>query len=219
MPGWISGTIQWIADGLKTLLAPLGRWFKKFMEWLKQKLPDMNLPEDGAGTDYRGLIRLIFYALGFSLAVVLAYWVVRRLIRRRTRGPVNDESPAAPGDIDLTDEGLTAKDLPLDQWIVMAGDLLARNDLRQALRAFYLSILALLADCQRVTIARYKSNQDYARELARHAHAEPELLSTFEWCVKLFERTWYGMHPVDRPQVDAFITRQQRIAALVQHTS
>ena len=218
VPGWISGTAQWIVDGLKTLLQPVGRWLKKFMDWLRQKLPGMQFPRAG-GTDHRGLIRLVFYALGFLLAFIMAYWMVRRLIRRRTMPPAPKARPATSENVDLTDEGLTAKDLPLDQWMVVARDLMARNDLRQALRAFYLSVLALLADHRRVTIARYKSNQDYVYELARHAHAEPELLSAFEWCVRAFERIWYGMHPVDRSQVDAFMNRQQRITTLVRKTA
>jgi hypothetical protein len=91
-----------------------------------------------------------------------------------------------------------------------------RKEFRRALRALYLSVLALLADHQRVKIARYKSNRDYARELGRRAHAEPELLAIFDWCINVFERSWYGMHPVDRQRLDQFRDRQERIAALVQ---
>jgi hypothetical protein len=80
----------------------------------------------------------------------------------------------------------------------------------------YLSILAQLADAQRVKIARYKSNRDYARELARREHAEPELVRVFDWCIGIFERSWYGMHDVDRSCLDQFMDQQKRIATLVQ---
>jgi hypothetical protein len=217
-PGWAAGTIQWIGDGLKALARPLGRWFKALIDWLDQHLPKPKHPGKNGGTDYRGVIRWIFYGLGFALALLLAYALARWLLRSRAM-PIPDDGPADAGRIDLTDERLTARDLPLDQWLDMARELLARNDLRHGLRALYLSVLAVLADHQRVTIARYKSNQDYARELARHAHAEPDLLTAFNWCVKVFERSWYGMHPVARGQVDDFINRQQRISALVQRTA
>ena len=121
--------------------------------------------------------------------------------------------------MDLTDESITADDLPLDQWVSTARDMLTRNDFRSALRALYFSVLALLADSQRVVIARYKSNMDYTREMARRSHTEPELLAAFDWCVKIFERAWYGMHPVSRLQVDEFFNQQQRIADLVQRTA
>ena len=217
-PGWMAGTIQWISDGFKALARPLGRWIKALIDWFDQHLPKPKRTGENEGTDYRGLIRWIFYGLGFALALLLAYALVRWLLRSRAM-PVPAEATADTGRIDLTDERLTARDLPLDQWLDMARELVASNDLRHGLRALYLSVLAVLADHQRVTIARYKSNQDYARELARHAHAEPELLTSFNWCVRVFERTWYGMHPVARGQVDDFMDRQQRIFALVQRTA
>jgi hypothetical protein len=217
-PGWIAGTIQWIADGVRTLARLVGRWIKAFIEWLKQKMPDPSFSRLDDGQDYRGLIRWIFFALGFGLALLLVCWLVRWLIHNRV--PAQTESdPGQSDSIDLADERITAEDLPLDQWIAMAVDLLRRDDFRSALRALYLSVLALLADRQRVTIARYKSNLDYAHELARRAHAEPELLAAFEWCVRIFERAWYGMHPVSRPQVEDFMNQQQRITDLVQRAA
>ena len=107
----------------------------------------------------------------------------------------------------------------MDQWVAMARDMMSRNDFRRALRALYLSVLAVLADHQQVTIARYKSNLDYAHELNRRAHAEPDLLAAFDWCVRVFERAWYGLHPVSRAQVNAFMNQQQRITNLVQRAA
>ena len=116
----------------------------------------------------------------------------------------------------MADENVAADDLPLDGWLAMARDLMAQQDFQRALRALYLSVLAQLAERGRVVIARYKSNQDYFSELARRAHAEPELLRAFDWCRQVFERVWYGMHPVAREQVEQFLAYQQRIATLVE---
>ncbi len=216
--GWIASTIRWIAHGVKAVARTVGRWIEAFMEWLREKMPDPKSPQPGENKDYRGLIRLIFYALGFGLTLLLIYWLVRWLVRSRSI-PSDATGPVALEEIDLTDESITAEDLPLDRWVTMARDLMVRNDFRRAMRALYLSVLALLADHQRVTIARYKSNLDYTRELARHAHAEPDLLRAFDWCVQIFERTWYGMHPVSKLQVDRFMDQQKRIADLVQRTA
>ena len=163
------------------------------------------------------MIRWIFYALGFGMALWLIYWLVRWLIHSR---PVpREETRISKSDVvDLSDESITAEDLPLDQWTATARDMIARNDFRSALRALYFSVLALLAEHQRVTIARYKSNSDYTRELGRRSHDTPELLIAFDWCVKIFERAWYGMYPVSRSQVDKFFNQQERIAQLVQQT-
>ncbi len=217
-PGWIAGTVQWIADGIKALARPVGRWIKAFFEWLKQKIPDSKFSKLDGGQDYGGLIRWIFYALGFGLALLLVYWLARWLVRSRPIARI-ETAPGETGPIDLADGSITAEDLPLDQWMALARHMMTRNDFRHALRALYLCVLALLADHQRVTIARYKSNLDYTRELARRAHAEPELLAAFDWCVGVFERAWYGMHPVSRPQVDDFMNQQQRISDLVQRSA
>ena len=217
-PGWIDSTVRWIADGVKALVRPLKRWIKAFFDWLKERQADSRIPQTDAGSDYRGLIRWIFYALGFGMALWLIYWLARWLIRSRSI-PLEENGQPESVTVDLADESITADDLPLDQWIATARDMVTRGDFRSALRALYFSVLAVLADHQRVIIARYKSNLDYCREMARRSHAEPELLVAFEWCVKIFERAWYGMHPVSRPQVDDFLKQQQRIADLVERTA
>jgi hypothetical protein len=84
------------------------------------------------------------------------------------------------------------------------------------LRALYLSLLSLLADCRRLILARYKSNRDYYNELAQHAHAELELLQVFQRCMGAFEKAWYGMHPVSRDQLEQFMVDKKRIDTLVQ---
>ena len=216
--GWITSTVSWMADGVKALVRPLKRWIRAFIDWLSERQIRSEMPQPDHGRDYRGLIRWIFYALGLGLALWLIYWLARWLMRSRSTPIVETEEPAAIH-VDLTDESITADDLPLDQWVSTARDMLTRNDFRSALRALYFSVLALLADSQRVVIARYKSNMDYTREMARRSHTEPELLAAFDWCVKIFERAWYGMHPVSRPQVDEFFNQQQRIADLVQRTA
>jgi hypothetical protein len=118
--------------------------------------------------------------------------------------------------VDLTDESITADHLPREQWLALAADLLARKEYRQALRAYYLSILAQLGDHGRIVITRYKSNREYLEELKRRTHVEPELFSLFERCMGAFESAWYGMHAVAEDQMDRFVSDQERIASLVQ---
>lgn len=217
--GWISTTFNWIGEKIKALFKTIDRWIESFLEWLNKIMPAPKAnPSTGTG-DYRGLIKWIFYALGSGLALWLLYWMVRwfRQSRPVLSGKVEVDEEAA--DIDLSDERITAEDLPLDRWLAMAHEMAHRKDFRRALRALYLSVLAQLADHQRVKITPYKSNRDYADELARRAHAEPELLKVFDWCIDVFERSWYGMHPVDRQRLDQFMDHQKRIATLVQGTA
>jgi len=213
--GWISDTLRWIGEKLDALAKIVSGWIEDFFEWLRNQMSSSDLPPSSDSGDYRGMIRWIFYALGFGLALWLIYWMFRWFKNARPVHVTADDDQG-PLEIDLSDESITAEDLPVDRWLSMAQEMLQQKDFRRALRALYLSVLAQLADSQRVKIARYKSNRDYAAELARRAHAEPELLRVFDWCIGIFERSWYGMHPVDRQRLDQFMDQQKRIAALVQ---
>ena len=98
---------------------------------------------------------------------------------------------------DITDESVGADQLPEDGWTKMAHELLARGEFRLALRAFYLASLAHLAERNLISLARFKSNHDYERELTRRAHAFPALLELFEETVSAFDRVGYSPHALD----------------------
>jgi len=90
-------------------------------------------------------------------------------------------------------------------------ELLARGDFRLALRAFYLASLAHLAAKNLVTLAKFKSNLDYERELRRRGHSLPELPPLFSENVSVFDRAWYGMHEVTEEMVNRFVFRVERL--------
>jgi hypothetical protein len=214
--GWLMQSLHWLGDMVGSMLRTVGGWISAVFDWLMEKLAsDANLSESGGDGSWRWTLRIIFYALGGGLTLMLVYFLVRTLLRHRPSPELAPETAPLSG-IDISDETVTAQDLPLDGWLAMARELMASQDYQKALRALYLSVLAVLADQHRVVIARYKSNFDYAGELARRAHAEPELLAAFGWCVLAFERAWYGTHPVTRDHVEAFMGRQERITAIVQ---
>jgi hypothetical protein len=80
----------------------------------------------------------------------------------------------------------------------------------------FLASLALLAEHRLIAIARFKSNREYQAELARRAHALPELVTAFGGNVSFFEDAWYGLHDVTDTMVNAFIDNQRRIRRLDQ---
>ena len=95
----------------------------------------------------------------------------------------------------------------------MANELLQRGEFRPALRAFYLSSLAHLAARNLVSLAKFKSNHDYERELRRRGHSFPELLNLFADNVSVFERIWYGLHEINGELVRQFATNVTKIKA------
>jgi hypothetical protein len=90
---------------------------------------------------------------------------------------------------------------------------MARQELRQALRAFYLAGLAYLAERSLISIQRGKSNHDYARELGRKARATPEVVTVFVQNMGVFERSWYGMHAVDLGTLEQFESNLEKMRA------
>lgn len=114
---------------------------------------------------------------------------------------------------DVADENVGAEQLPEDGWTSLARELLGRGEFRLALRAFYLASLAHLADRNLVSLARFKSNRDYERELQRRAHAFPDLQTLFGENVSCFDRVWYGRHEVTGELVTRFATNVERIKA------
>ena len=103
---------------------------------------------------------------------------------------------------DIQDENVGADQLPGDGWMKLARELLERGELRLALRAFYLASLAHLAARNLISIARFKSNREYERELRRRGHSFPDLLAVFGDNLASFERIWYGLHEANRELVE-----------------
>ncbi len=114
---------------------------------------------------------------------------------------------------DLNRENVLASDLPEDEWLRLANELLGRGELRLAVRALYLSNLAFLGARRLIRIARSKSNSIYERELRLRPHGN-ELLAPFAQSNRNFECAWYGFHEVTPEFVDAF---QQDVEALRQN--
>ena len=114
---------------------------------------------------------------------------------------------------DINDENVGADQLPEDGWTKLARELLERGELRLALRAFYFASLSHLASRNLISIARFKSNRDYERELRRRGHSFPDLLSVFGDNLGSFERIWYGLHEVNPELVDRFAANVERMKA------
>jgi hypothetical protein len=158
------------------------------------------------------LLQLLLYAL-VTLAVVALGFLLFRILQNRRRPAKTIQSEAIQPAPDLTDENVGADQLPEDGWTKLARELLERGELRLALRAFYLASLAHLAERNLISLAKFKSNRDYERELQRRGHSFGGLLSVFGDNVSVFDRIWYGMHEVTRDLVQQFASNVERIKA------
>jgi hypothetical protein len=201
---FIQRFFKWIESGFKEVQ----RWLRDFAEWLNRlggRRPGTSLD----GLSIAGAVRGLIYLLLISLAGLLV-WLLIKLWKRRAATPeVTAEAlPAMP---DVSDENVTAEQLPEDSWSQLARELFDRGELRLALRAFYLASLAHLATRNLITLARFKSNRDYERELARRGHALAEMPMIFAENVTDFERVWYGMHEVSPELLRQFAGNLERM--------
>jgi hypothetical protein len=191
-------------------------WFRSMMEWIEALLDRLFRREPGADgvasggsmTMTQGLLILVIILSAGALGIFLY-----RLIRDRRRSPVPLTAVAVQPVPNLADEMIGADQLPEDEWSRLGHELLERGELRLALRAFHLASLSHLAGRGLVTIARFKSNRDYERELERRGHALPDVAPVFRETVWLFERSWYGLHEVNTDLVQQFVGDVERLKA------
>lgn len=210
------GTLAAFIDGIfKTIggwAKAAGRWLRNAINWL-EKYFRRSSGSAGPGTDWSGALRGLFFVLIIALVVtllLLLFRMWRGRHRARTEEVAAEAILPAP---DLTDENVGADELPEDGWVKLAHEFLGRGEFRLALRAFYLATLAHLAGRNLISIAKFKSNHDYERELGRRGHALPEVLHTFSQNVSVFDRVWYGLHEVNQEIVNRFASNVEKIKA------
>ena len=204
---------------------PIGRFFEKISDLLKkwaQIVSDWidkllkkffgnrtSSSQAGSGQGWMTASQVLLFVLIAVVMCALAIFIYR-LMQRKRQPTLTASEPIQPVP-DITDENVGADQLPEDGWTALARELLARGEFRLAMRAFYLASLAHLAQRNLISIARFKSNHDYERELRRRAHSFPDLLAVFGDNLTLFERIWYGLHEVNGETVNQFAANVEKI--------
>jgi hypothetical protein len=193
----------WLRTRLEDFIATVRDWVDRLLEWLGELLQKL-FRRDRAGGGFAGIsvTRLLLILLVAVLAAVVAVALVRAL--RSWHSPVELTAQPVPAVPDLEAQDVHAGQLPADGWSRLAAELLERGEYRLALRALFLASLALLAERGLLTLARFKSNRDYERELDRRAHALPGLAAQFAGNVQLVDRVWYGQHGISRADAERF---------------
>jgi len=90
---------------------------------------------------------------------------------------------------------------------------MAAREWRLALRALYLATLAGLAADGLISLAKFKTNLDYERELRRRALTRHELVARFAARRKMFEDVWYGHAAPVEPAVRGWLAELEAPSA------
>ena len=208
--------VEWSKRMLRPLVAPLkraGRWIarmlKSFSEWL-EGLGGRSQSQGQSSLNWQTGVRALLFvvlagALSFLIILLLRMW------RNRRRPVATASAVVRPTVSDILEERVTADELPVDEWMAMAREFLGNGDFRLAVRAMFLACLVYLANREKLTIAKHKSNREYIGELDRRAHDAPDVLAAFSANVGILERLWYGMHKATADTVTAFTDNQETI--------
>jgi hypothetical protein len=206
--GVIARFFERVGKMLKDSIKAVFNW----LDDLLRRLFSSRRSSTGGGSGYGWMMSLevLLYTLLAVVIAATAIFLMRNwhFRRRKLNAIATQAIQPVP---DLTDESVGADQLPEDEWVKLARELLERGELRLALRAFYLASLAHLAEKNLIGLARFKSNRDYERELGRRSHSLPELLPIFTENVSVFDRSWYGTHEVTGEVVNQFAANVERI--------
>ena len=197
---WMRNTLLSVGDALDRL------W-----KWLLQifDFKPVFAPPATSGTPFSPAI---FNALAYLLWAALAGTLILFIIRLRRLRATLRPKPAIPPPIpDLADEAIAPDQLPDDGWSALARQMIAAGEFRQALRALFLAILALLASHRFIAVERWKSNSDYEKELRRKAKNRSDLLALFAQGRFGFERCWYGRDSVTLEALESYRGIYERI--------
>ena len=213
--GPIGSFFEWLGEGISTAFKTTGDLLRKLIEWMESLAPNTPRQKEDKSGDWMTPVRMLLIALLVLLGVGFIYGLWRFLTKRPL--PQAEVAPSAPlTALDLADEEISAAELPADRWLNLARQMLDKGDLRLAMRAFYLATLARLADLELLTIEFYKSNLDYKRELDRRAREKNDLRAAFNHSIRVFERVWYGLKTITRPEMDDFVALQEKIIGSAQ---
>ena len=208
-PGWLEQFRDWLRDLLSSVGRALGRFGRAISRWLASLFPHVSGTPTGGTDGMSALAQILSWVTIVGAATVLTLILVKIISRRRAIVP-----PAVPVGApipDLESEDTTADQLPDDEWLRLAREKVDEGDLRQALRALFLAALSLLGAQGMVLIKKSKSNFDYERELRRKPNVAPDLEEIFSTDRKLFERCWYGAHPVSIAEFEQSDRLYQRL--------
>jgi hypothetical protein len=178
-------------------------------KWLGSLFPHISGISTGGSDGMSVVAQVLSWVTIIGAAAVLTLILVKIISRRRVVTP--PAAPALAPTPDLDSEDTTADQLPEDEWLRLARQKVEQGDLRQALRALFLAVLSLLGAQGLVLIRKSKSNFDYEHELRRKLNSVPGLDEIFSANRKLFERCWYGAHPVTIAEFEQSDSLYQRL--------
>jgi hypothetical protein len=208
-PTWFDKALARIGSATETA-------WNTFWNFLKKLWPrglDLS-PAAGRGWRLKDLRLWLALVAGLTLAVgVMLFW-----FRRHREAPQISIPMAAAPLPDLYD-AVVASERSEDEWFALANRLEGEGNLRLALRAAYLGLLAGLARRAWLTIRRDRTNREYLDEFTRRWRRRPqaavearaEIPEKLRGSLRQFDRVWYGSHSLTPASVATYRQDQREL--------
>lgn len=212
--GFLGKIMDSINDFLKKTARSIQRAIERFLKWLNKLFPEpkeVKQPKDLTWIQSTRAILYFMIAILVCMGLMLGYKLWQR--HKKEKSEIQAEETIATPDLNAAE--ISPADLVSRKWLTLAENLIKEGSLRLALRAIYLGILAGLAEQGFISIAKYKSNRDYLKELRRREHAVQGLVKIFSEDVGFFDKVWYGMYEVAMQDLNLFRSDYERILNLV----
>jgi Domain of unknown function (DUF4129) len=179
----------------------------------------LNFSGDGKGDGWRMKDLRLWLALIATLT--LAVGVVLFWLRRR--GAAQLSIPIAADRLPDPIDTAVASERSEDEWFALANRLEGEGELRLALRAAYLGLLAGLAQREWLTIRRDRTNREYLDEFTRRWRRRPqavveartEVPEKLRGSLRVFDLVWYGSHALTPAAVAAYRQGQRELLGRV----
>jgi len=199
-----------VVSGLETFAKLCVRAVATFIRWLREFFED---PADPSGSGGRhpnsARIRWLLILLSAVILAAIIVFLLRAWERSKPTVTLTGDAVAIP--LDIADESVSAAQLPEDECTRLAQQLLAQGNVRLAIRAMFLAVLAGLGRRGLITLAQFKTNHEYEVELHRRARSVTTLVPAFTESVQIYERTWYGQHTPDESSIERLRTYLQEL--------
>jgi hypothetical protein len=196
------------------LLAKIELWIQRswnaFWDFLRKLWPSaLNLSPGNEKNSWHLKDSRIWLSL-IAILTLTAGGVLFWLRRRRETASLS--IPQAIDPLPNLSESALASERSEDQWFALAKRLEEQGDLRFALRAAYLGLLAGLARREWLTIRRDRTNREYLDEFSRRWRRRPqasvasraEIPEKLRGSLRQFDRVWYGSHVLTPQAVAAY---------------
>ena len=182
-------------DHQQIIMEAIGRAIISMLEQVR-----LNIPDAGEYNLEAITFAFIIVAVVLFIGTVtgIAYIIIKRKNRRAKQ----------KADVTAIFEDIVHKRFTLPELLRLSRECAGKNQLRDAVRYYYIAVLVALDDKRTIRVDKSKTNAQLSQEIAM---AAPALSESFKAVIDVFQQTWFGFKAVDEIKYDKFSRNAEEI--------